>query len=151
LEKTPALTPGKRNELDPPALVMSAEAKALWISFHDHVERQRRGNLEHIRDFAAKAPEHAARIAGVITLVENIYATEIGATAMTGAVTLADWYVGSSPSKQAEVRYWIKADAQAAKKFVARFRPLAIQPIKPPQKSTSSPKNTARKKPQSRV
>jgi Protein of unknown function (DUF3987) len=96
LEKPPALAAGKRNELDPPVLIMSAEAKSLWIAFHDHLERQSRGPLEHIRDFAAKAPEHAARIAGVITLVEDIYATEVGAATMAGAIELTDWYVNEA-------------------------------------------------------
>ena len=75
---------------------MSAEATSLWISFHDHLEKQRRGSLERIKYFAAKAPEHAARIAGVITLVEDIHATEIRAAAMAGALTLADWYVNEA-------------------------------------------------------
>jgi hypothetical protein len=96
LEKPPALAEGKRNELDPPALVMSAEAKSLWIAFHDHLEKQSRDQLEPIKDFAAKAPEHAARIAGVITIIEDIHAREIGEKIMAGAVILADWYVNEA-------------------------------------------------------
>ena len=49
--------------------------------------------MKAIGDFAAKAAEHAARIAGVVTIVEDLHAREIGLSAMQGAVVLADWYV----------------------------------------------------------
>jgi Protein of unknown function (DUF3987) len=52
--------------------------------------------LDGIGDFAAKAAEHAARIAGVVTIVEDLHAREIGLPAMQGAVTLADWYVSEA-------------------------------------------------------
>jgi hypothetical protein len=69
---------------------VAAEA---WWRFHDHVETQcgENGGLAPIKDFAAKAPEHAARIAGVITVVEDICAAEIGPGAMNGALEIADW------------------------------------------------------------
>jgi Protein of unknown function (DUF3987) len=98
LETEPALAEGKRNELDPPALPLSAEARAAWIAFHDHIETQcgEDGELAPIRDFAAKAAEHAARIAGVVTIVEDINAKEIGAQAMQGALTIVDWYLNEA-------------------------------------------------------
>jgi hypothetical protein len=40
--------------------------------------------------------EMAARIAGVITLVEDLHAPEISAEVMAGAITLADWYVNEA-------------------------------------------------------
>jgi hypothetical protein len=93
LEAPPRLADGTRNELDPPALPLSPEATTAWITFHDHVERQCAGELAGVRDFAAKAAEHAARIAGVITIVEDLYAREIGVEAMDGAIELVDWYL----------------------------------------------------------
>jgi Protein of unknown function (DUF3987) len=96
LETPPALAPGQRNELEPPALVISPDATAAWIAFSDHVEKQCGADLEHIKDFAAKAAEHVARIAGIITLVEDIRATEIGIEAMANAVKLMDWYLAEA-------------------------------------------------------
>ncbi len=63
--------------------------------FYDHIEGQcGSGNpLASIGDFAAKAAEHAARIAGVITIVEDLHAKEIGLEVMQGAIELVDWYV----------------------------------------------------------
>src|SRR3981081_2872337 len=64
---------GTRNELVPRVLGMSAAADDGWQQFHDHIERQLvpNGELRPIADLAAKAAEHAARIAGVLTIVEN--------------------------------------------------------------------------------
>ena len=98
LEADPTLEPGTRNELTPRALTLSADAEAPWRAFYDHVEGQcGAGNpLTSIGDFAAKAAEHVARIAGVITIVEDLHAKEIGKEAMCGAIALVDWYVNEA-------------------------------------------------------
>lgn len=98
LEAKPTLEPGTRNELAPRALLISASADGIWRQFYNHIEEQCGvGNeLEGIGDFAAKAAEHAARIAGVLTIVEDLHEREIGFLAMQGAVELADWYVGEA-------------------------------------------------------
>jgi hypothetical protein len=98
LEKPPSLEPGKRNELAPRVLPLSAAATTAWQKFYDHLEGQcGAGNeLVAIGDFAAKAAEHAARIAGVITIVEDLRAKEIGLEHMEGALMLADWYVNEA-------------------------------------------------------
>ena len=79
LEAEPALEPGTRNELTPRALPISAAAAGILREFYDHIESQcGSGNpLESIGDFAAKAAEHAARIAGVITIIEELSAKEL--------------------------------------------------------------------------
>ena len=77
LEAEPELAPGKRNELAPRALPLSADATAAWQGFYDHIEGQcGAGNeLAAIGDFAAKAAEQAARIAGVISIIEDLPCT----------------------------------------------------------------------------
>ena len=64
------------------------EAATIWRDFHDHVETQcgADGPLALVQDFAAKAAEHAARIAGVLTIVEDLQAREIRAGAMRNAL-----------------------------------------------------------------
>jgi hypothetical protein len=98
LETDPALERGTRNEFAPRALPISAAAAEVWREFYNHIEGQcGAGNeLDGIGDFAAKAAEHAARIAGVVTIVEDLHAREIGLLAMQAAVTLADWYVSEA-------------------------------------------------------
>ena len=74
---------------------LSASAKRLWVAFHDHVERQLgdEGPLAPVRGFANKAAEHAARLAGVLTLVDNLAAAEINAAHMQAGITLAQFYL----------------------------------------------------------
>jgi hypothetical protein len=98
LEADPPLEPGTRNELAPRELSISQEAKADWVRFYNHVESQcgQYGELADTRDFAAKAAEHAARIAGVLTVVESLLDKEIGPKAMANAIRLAGWYVGEA-------------------------------------------------------
>jgi hypothetical protein len=95
LEARPTMAEGKRNELEPRTLPLSAEARQEWLTFHDHVEGRvgPDGPLRPIRDLAAKAAEHAARIAGVLALVADLNASEIDEAAMVSAVALVDWYL----------------------------------------------------------
>ena len=100
------LAEGTRNELEPRRLPISAEAEALWIRFFNHVEGQsgKGGPLEKVRDFASKAAEHAARIAGVMTILEDTAAAAIGVGAMRDAVTLMNWYIGEAVRLQQAAR-----------------------------------------------
>jgi len=75
-------------------LLLSAAARQLWIEFADSVERQLgpRGDLEPISGFAAKLPEHAARIAGVLTMFEDPEAVQVEATALESGIALSRHY-----------------------------------------------------------
>ena len=80
--------------LVPRALPLSAEARRLWIGFYDHVERRvaSGGELEPVRGLANKLPEHAARLAAVLTLVRDIHAAEIACPEMQAGIELAQHY-----------------------------------------------------------
>jgi hypothetical protein len=54
------------------------------------------GNLEGLKDVGAKTPENAARIACILTLIENIAAQAVNAETMERALKLADWYLGEA-------------------------------------------------------
>jgi Protein of unknown function (DUF3987) len=87
------------NERRPiPTGLRELAGRSVWRGFYDHIEGQcGAGNaLAPIGDFAAKAAEHAARIAGVLTIVEDFHAREIWLDAMEGAVALVDWYVSEA-------------------------------------------------------
>jgi hypothetical protein len=92
------LAPGKNNELEPRELPLSAGAQSLWSRFADHIEREIRpgGGLELVRGLANKLPEHAARIAGVLTLVEDIHAGDIANTEMAAGIELVQHYAAES-------------------------------------------------------
>jgi hypothetical protein len=92
------LKEGTRNELEPRPLRLSPEARQLWIEFADSVERQLgpRGDLQPISGFAAKLPEHAARIAGVLTMFENPEAAQIDAAALSNGIALSRHYAAAA-------------------------------------------------------
>ncbi len=52
--------------------------------------------LEPISGFAAKLPEHAARIAGVLTIFDRPDATQIGAAELSNGITLSRHYAAGA-------------------------------------------------------
>lgn len=98
---------------------LSAQARAEWIALHDEIEPQfgPGGNLEGVRSFAAKACEHAARIAALLTLFDNPEAVEISSME-AGAVLLrfylAEWLrLAGKPTEPyaaeaAQVAKWLR-------------------------------------------
>ena len=92
------LVPGKLNELDPRPLALSPEARQLWSEFADHFEREMAhdGELEPVRGLANKLPEHAARLAAVLTLVGDVNAAYINATEMQAGIVLAGHYAAEA-------------------------------------------------------
>src|SRR5262249_35479259 len=98
LERPLPLADGKRNELLPRVLRISADALAVWTEFYNGIESRSGlgGELATIREFAGKAAEHAARIAGVLAIVADFNVQEIDAEIMRDATALTEWYVGEA-------------------------------------------------------
>lgn len=71
LATAPPLRQGTRNELQPRALVLSADAMAYWIEVKNTIEKAMAGDYAGIHAWASKGGSQVARIAGVLTLVEN--------------------------------------------------------------------------------
>jgi hypothetical protein len=94
LEQRLPLAEGTRNELAPRVLTLSSRARQRWIEFHDHVEIRlgAGGELEPVRGLANKLPEHAARIAAVLTLTGNLEAGNVGQVEMEAGIRLAEHY-----------------------------------------------------------
>ena len=110
METSALMAPGTRNELDPRRLPLTAEASDLWRAFFNHVEGQcgASGELRGIRDFASKAAEQAARLAGILAIVEDVHAREVDAPTMESAIALADWYVAEAARLQKAARTDVK-------------------------------------------
>jgi putative DNA primase/helicase len=66
-------TEGQDMALAPPVIPLDDDARAVWIEFHDDVEKQlgRLGDFRDVTDFAAKCAENAARIAGVFSCLRE--------------------------------------------------------------------------------
>ena len=69
LERPMPLAGRRPNELAPRPLPLSQAAAQLWLAFVDRVEKMlaHDGELRPISGFSNKLPEHAARIAAVLT------------------------------------------------------------------------------------
>lgn len=98
LETPPPLTEGKPNELAPRQLPLSPEARQVWVRFVDHTEGQigPGGDLEPIRGLANKLPEHAARLAAVLALVDNLNAQAVSAAHLRDGIRLAEHYAAEA-------------------------------------------------------
>jgi Protein of unknown function (DUF3987) len=98
LETRLPLVEGKLNELEPQRLGMSWDALRTWIGFFNHVEREIRpgGSLEPVRGFANKLPEHAARIAAVLSLIGDLSSPEIDLESMDAGIEIAQHYTGEA-------------------------------------------------------
>jgi Protein of unknown function (DUF3987) len=94
MEKVPPTKNGRANELEPRPVPLSTPAINKWFEFVEHVEKSigQGGALEPVKGFANKLPEHAARLAAVLTLIENINAHEINADALERGIALAEHY-----------------------------------------------------------
>jgi hypothetical protein len=88
----------RSNELSPRQLRLGVQARQMWIEFHDRVEVETRqdGSLAELKDVAGKAAEQAARIAGVLAIVEDPTADEIQASSMKNALELVTWHLNEA-------------------------------------------------------
>ncbi len=98
MEAPAPLIEGKTNELAPRCLPMTSEARQGWIAFADHIERQigPGGDMEAIRGLANKLPEHAARLAAVLALVEDLNVPAITGEHLAAGIKLAEHYAGEA-------------------------------------------------------
>ena len=98
LEGQPPLKEGTDRELEPPVLTPTAAAKELLLRYYECTEQEQlqNGEYESIRPYASKSAEQAARISCVLTLWDNLHATEITAETMANGITLAQFYLGEA-------------------------------------------------------
>jgi hypothetical protein len=106
LESPPPLATGKPNELEPRAISFSPAAANLYWEFCDAVERAMapRGEYAGIRGFAAKLPEHAARIATAIAGYKDLKVAELSEEDFKRGIGLAVYY--ASEAKRLQGSAW---------------------------------------------
>jgi hypothetical protein len=98
LRRKPRLVHGTTNQLAPRSLRLDEIAVPYWAAFADEVELKTGVGKEYeqISGFANKASEHALRIAGVITLFENIAAETIPLCNLEKAVSLTNYFISEA-------------------------------------------------------
>lgn len=82
-------------ELKPRCLPLSDAARSALAAFYNSVEfaQSNGGDFAHITGTASKAAEQAARIAGVLTLWNDLEAVEVTQGTMANAIELARFYL----------------------------------------------------------
>ena len=87
--------PENPQQLEPRQLPLSASAEELLWRYYEVIEAEQiaGGDLEYVRPFASKSPEQAARIAGILTLWQDLDAREVSAQAIEWGITLAQYYL----------------------------------------------------------
>ncbi len=95
-----------RNELKPRVLRFTDKAREVWIALHDHIEARlgTAGELGGVKPFGSKLAEHAARLAGVLTLMDDPQALTIEAATIERAADLANYYAAESVRLNREMR-----------------------------------------------
>jgi hypothetical protein len=94
LQQHPATVEGKPSELSPRALRFEPAAQQAWTAYADSVEKQigAGGKYESIMRFANKLPEHASRIAGVLTLFDDLSSPYLTVDAFSRGVEIANHF-----------------------------------------------------------
>lgn len=96
--ETPMPMDPETRELQPRALPLAPDARALLVAFADAIETAQApgGDLAHVTGHASKAAEHATRIAGVLTLWRDLHAREVAPADMASGIALAQFYLGEA-------------------------------------------------------
>jgi hypothetical protein len=143
LEMPLPLAAGTRNELNPRGLTIDGETRELWERYVDDVEGRlgSGGDFEAIRGLANKLPEHAARLAAVLSIVGEQGAEVVGPDAMAAGIELANYYAaealrlhmagGTDPKlREAEkLRQWClrQPDGLVAFRDICRLGPNSLR------------------------
>ena len=84
--------------LKPPVIQFSKEAADVWKDFYNEIERQLKpgGPYDTITGFVCKVPEHAARLAATLSLVENPRSDVIDLSHAENGIALARYYLAEA-------------------------------------------------------
>ncbi|RJQ74155.1 MAG: DUF3987 domain-containing protein [Desulfobacteraceae bacterium] len=92
------LTERSEEGLKPRGLYLSPAAKQRWIAFADEMETGigAGGLFEPVKAFAGKLAEQAARLAGILMLVDDLEAIEVAEGAMVAACRVMRFYASEA-------------------------------------------------------
>ena len=84
--------------LQPHLLQLNNRAAALWIGFHNQIERSLAigGALSEMRDFGSKAADNAARLAGLFHAYSGNMQSPIDESSMAAATKIIAWHLSES-------------------------------------------------------
>lgn len=96
--ETPMPMDADTRALSPRVIDLSQDAEALLIDYADEVEAAQApgGTFAHVSGYASKTAEQAARIAGVLTLWQDLDAACVTAQDMAHGIALARFYLSEA-------------------------------------------------------
>jgi hypothetical protein len=112
-----------------PALVLEPKARKMWIAYSDSIEKQiaPNGPLSGVRGLANKAPEHAARIGGVLAVIDDLERADLPADYLAAGIDIANFYLGEAVRLQAAAS--TNMDLQRAARLLAWLTTKWDEPI----------------------
>ena len=86
------------NLVNPPILYLGDDAHRYWVEYFNFVEAAQRKNgpYEYHTAAASKSAEQAARIAGVLTLINLDDPNEVGLVDIERGIKIAQWFLDES-------------------------------------------------------
>jgi hypothetical protein len=123
------LATGKRNQLEPRPLPLAPDAAQMWWRFSDEIEARLApdGELEAIRGLGNKLAEHAARLAAILQIVQDLNSAEVDVDALTAGIELANHY-----SREAQRLFLVgarNADLILAERLLAWLQTKWTEPV----------------------
>ena len=84
--------------VSPRPILLDPDAKRIWVQFHDWIQAHLKadGVLRPISGIAAKAAEHALRLAGTLALVDDLEVSHIAQRYMEAGIALATFYLSEA-------------------------------------------------------
>lgn len=84
--------------LSPASMMLTPEAKAAWVAFHDAIESELAsgGELYDVRDVASKSADNAARLGALFQLFEHGLGGAVGLDCFQSASRIAAWHLNES-------------------------------------------------------
>ena len=131
LERPPQFADSEHLELTPPVMKFDKEAVAEFTRYVNDVERRVSTELGVIESLALKAPEHAARLAAVLSLVSDDNSLIIDARSLQSGIKLIEFYMRQAARVKGTALGFSKAliDAEKLRKWIAKNRHKEI-PLK---------------------
>lgn len=84
--------------LTPPMLILTPEAKAAWVEYHNAIEKELAcgGELHDVRDVASKSADNAARLAALFQIFEHGIGGAVEFKCFESASRIAAWHLNES-------------------------------------------------------
>jgi hypothetical protein len=84
--------------LSPALMMLTPEAKAAWVAFHDAIESELAsgGEFYDVRDVASKSADNAARLGALFQLFEHGMGGAVGLDCFDSASLIAAWHLHES-------------------------------------------------------